>query len=520
MPSKKAQHSKDKMYLNPKEFAELWGGYKEKAKVPFNTLPYNHCALSFLPFEDPVCTKEGHVFDMKKVVPYIKKYGRNPVSGKPLKMQDLTATIWHKNVEGEYHCPVTFKVFSDRTHIVANGKSGHVYEYTTIDQLCRKTKSWKDLITGEPFSSADVIHINNPEDTTQRRVIEFYHVKQDQDVSGVEDTEKVRPSGAMERIFEEKRRIEEEVALQKADEAPSNPPPKTEEPEPKRTTHERFTSGAVAASFTCTAAPVAFNNELRQNTDEEERQITYDKVRKAKKKGYARLVTNFGNLNLELHCDIAPTACDNFIRHCNSGYYKDTKFHRLVRNFMMQGGDPEGTGKGGKSAFPGGDVFRDELDCRLKHEGPGVVSMANPGIRNTNKSQFFITFKSAHHCDLKHTVFGQVVGGKDILEVLNETETDTNDRPKKRIFIKDTIVFTNPFEDVQKEEVPKKIDTDAMWFNNKSDPMQNHKKRNATTVGKYMESKTKTILSTTEELEAAIPIKRKVLRTALDFSSF
>jgi len=186
----------------------------------------------------------------------------------------------------------------------------------------------------------------------------------------------------------------------------------------------------------------------------------------------------------------------------------------------MQGGDPEGTGKGGKSAFPGGDVFRDELDCRLKHEGPGVVSMANPGIRNTNKSQFFITFKSAHHCDLKHTVFGQVVGGKDILEVLNETETDTNDRPKKRIFIKDTIVFTNPFEDVQKEEVPKKIDTDAMWFNNKSDPMQNHKKRNATTVGKYMESKTKTILSTTEELEAAIPIKRKVLRTALDFSSF
>lgn len=87
-----------------------------------------------------------------------------------------------------------------------------------------------------------------------------------------------------------------------------------------------------------------------------------------------------------------PKTCDNFIRHCRSGYYTNTIFHRLIKNFMIQGGDPTGTGKGGVSAFEGGKEFDDELKTGLKHDIRGMLCMANSGP-NTNKSQFFIIFR-------------------------------------------------------------------------------------------------------------------------------
>jgi len=521
----KHKHHSDRLYLNAKEFAEFWGGYKDKSKLPFRTLPFNCCALSLQPFTDPVCTKDGHLYEIKNIVPYIKKYGKDPCDGKPLKIQDLHNLTFHKNSEGKFHCPVTFKEFTDNTHIVANRKSGHVYEYTTIDQLCRKTKSWKDLITGEAFSSSDLAHLNNPTDEKNRLVAQFVHVLENHQAIGVNSEKGIRSNDAMDRIFKEKRKKEDDAAAAEKAEAEvknaeNEKEKKVEAPPPKRSKHERFTSNEVAASFTSTSYTLKTNNALRDNTDEEERQLTYDKVRKAKKKGYARIVTNMGNLNIELHCDIAPTACDNFIRHSKSGYYNGTKFHRLIKNFMLQGGDPTGTGKGGESSFEGGDVFKDELDCRLKHDAPGILSMANQGIKNTNRSQFFITFREASHLDLKHTIFGRVVGGKDILKVMNEMETDKNDKPLRKISIVECCIFNNPFEEVMKEEPKKKDeDSDAMWFNNKSDPMQNHAKRNDTSVGKYI-SKTKSGLSEEEKIDAMIPVKRKQLRMELDFASW
>mmetsp|Transcript_30223 Transcript_30223/g.25815 ORF Transcript_30223/g.25815 Transcript_30223/m.25815 type:complete len:194 (+) Transcript_30223:55-636(+) len=115
--------------------------------------------------------------------------------------------------------------------------------------------------------------------------------------------------------------------------------------------HDLYTTGAAASSFTSTRMNLAYDNEYREMTDLEKRTILYDKVRKAHKKGYVALTLDHGRtLNLELHCDIAPQACDNFIKLCKSGYYNGLKFHRLIRNFMIQGGDPEGTGRGGRSA--------------------------------------------------------------------------------------------------------------------------------------------------------------------------
>ncbi|PIO52636.1 peptidyl-prolyl cis-trans isomerase, cyclophilin-type, partial [Teladorsagia circumcincta] len=116
------------------------------------------------------------------------------------------------------------------------------------------------------------------------------------------------------------------------------------------------------------------------------------------------LHTTAGDIKLELFCQECPKACENFLALCASGYYKDNIFHRNIKDFMVQTGDPTGTGKGGNSIW--GGPFEDELSVELRHEGRGTLSMANNGP-NTNKSQFFITYAKQPHLDLKYTVFGK-----------------------------------------------------------------------------------------------------------------
>merc|ERR1719401_2399948 len=101
----------------------------------------------------------------------------------------------------------------------------------------------------------------------------------------------------------------------------------------------------MAESFTSTVKALTTQNELRLQTEEEALQDLYDTVRKKKAKGYVRLITSEGMLNVELHADIAPRTSDNFLRLCEKDYYNNTVFHRLIHNFMIQGGDPTGTGK-------------------------------------------------------------------------------------------------------------------------------------------------------------------------------
>jgi peptidyl-prolyl cis-trans isomerase-like protein 2 len=102
----------------------------------------------------------------------------------------------------------------------------------------------------------------------------------------------------------------------------------------------------------------------------------------------------------------------------------------FIRNFMIQGGDPTGTGKGGQSIW--GKPFKDEFNSKLLHTGRGVVSMANSGP-HSNGSQFFILYKSAPHLNYKHTVFGRVVGGIDVLSVMDKVPIDDDDRPLVRL---------------------------------------------------------------------------------------
>jgi len=117
----------------------------------------------------------------------------------------------------------------------------------------------------------------------------------------------------------------------------------------------------------------------------------------------ATITTRHGNIRLKLHDDKAPQTVANFERLANSGFYDGLTFHRVIANFMIQGGCPKGTGTGGP-----GYTFDDEFHPDLKHDRPGVLSMANAGP-NTNGSQFFITHVATPWLDGKHSVFGQVI---------------------------------------------------------------------------------------------------------------
>ena len=123
----------------------------------------------------------------------------------------------------------------------------------------------------------------------------------------------------------------------------------------------------------------------------------------------AVIKTSKGDISLELFADDAPVTVANFVNLAKRGYYDGVTFHRVIANFMIQGGDPTGSGSGGP-----GYKFEDEFSSR-RHDGPGVLSMANAGPR-TNGSQFFITHRATPHLDGKHTVFGKVVEGQDIVD--------------------------------------------------------------------------------------------------------
>jgi len=128
----------------------------------------------------------------------------------------------------------------------------------------------------------------------------------------------------------------------------------------------------------------------------------------------ATIETNRGTIRIQLHADKAPRTVANLEKLAGEGFYDGLKFHRVIANFMIQGGCPEGTGRGGP-----GYTFADEFHPELKHGRPGVLSMANAGP-NTNGSQFFITHVATPWLDGKHSVFGQVIAGQDVVNKIKQ----------------------------------------------------------------------------------------------------
>jgi peptidyl-prolyl cis-trans isomerase-like protein 2 len=492
----KKRHSKDRLFITTTEHKYEWGGKKDPIKTPYSKLPYNCCALSLLPFENPICTKEGIIFDIVNILPFIKKYKKNPVNWEPLEAKDLVKLHIHKNDKGEYHDPVTYKVFTEHTHIVAIANTGNVYAYDTIEELNRQPKNWKDLLTDQPFSMKDVITIQDPKNLERRQVSNFQYIQKDIDLASLKGpqadvkdpnnfinqnsiTKKTlseleqkhpRPKPADDEEFKEplgkKLKTDVDVTdkkeinqLSKAPVAPKvgdkdavTPAQFVAEKIKKGLAHGKYTSGQVSTAFTSTAMDVSTDNSTRKLNEDEIRKAYVDIVKSKQLKGYMQILTNLGPLDLQIYCDYAPKTGENFLELCEKKYYNGTCFHRLVRNFVLQGGDPTGTGKGGDSIFGGN--FNDEFHPKLTHDRPGILSMANSG-KNTNKSQFFISLKACKHLDEKHSIFGEVVGGLVILEKINHIPCDAKEKPSKKIEILDTIVFTNPYRDAIKELLAK-----------------------------------------------------------------
>lgn len=138
------------------------------------------------------------------------------------------------------------------------------------------------------------------------------------------------------------------------------------------------------------------------------------------------LETNQGIIEVKLFPEVAPKAVDNFKKLVQKGYYNGLTFHRVIKNFMIQGGDPTGTGAGGESAF--GGYFEDEFKDGVSFDRPGLLAMANAGP-GTNGSQFFITTVPTPWLTKHHTIFGEVVTGMDIVHKIENTKADANDKP-------------------------------------------------------------------------------------------
>lgn len=144
------------------------------------------------------------------------------------------------------------------------------------------------------------------------------------------------------------------------------------------------------------------------------------------------LHTTLGDVHVRLYPEECPKTVENFITHCRNGYYDNLIFHRVIKGFMIQTGDPLGDGTGGQSIW--GNEFEDEFHKSLRHDRPFTLSMANAGP-NTNGSQFFITTVATPWLDNKHTVFGRVVKGMDVVQGIEKVKTDKNDKPYQDIKI-------------------------------------------------------------------------------------
>ncbi|KIH93696.1 peptidyl-prolyl cis-trans isomerase-like 2 [Sporothrix brasiliensis 5110] len=502
----------DKLYITHSEWAsaDSFGASKGAAGrsglatlpnhgAAFRRLPFNYCAASLQPFQNPVCTPDGTIFDAEVIAAWLDKQkpkpGTNPVTGAPLKASDLIKLNFARNdADGSHDLidPVTFKVFSDNTHIVAvrHGTYANVFAWDTIERMNVKPRMWLDLMDDAPFTRKDIITLQDPQNMTGRDMSQFQFVKDGKEAApapggqkGTDDADGEEGDGsvnvgALGRMGEKMLRAKEAVdKARRARDAggdvnrsastavartgsgngalAASSTTTTTTSNTSRSDLQRkpaynaatYTTGRAAASFTSTGLTPETSGERAVLSDEE----WMLKPRRIKNKGYARIETNVGHLNIALQTEFAPKAVWNFVRLAQTGYYRNVAFHRNIRNFMIQGGDPTGTGRGGTSIW--GKTFADELEGPLTHSARGVVSMANKG-KDTNSSQFFITYRAAKHLDRKHTIFGQVVDGLDVLDRMETAPVDKakGDRPIDDIVIHDVVVYVDPFDEFLSEK--------------------------------------------------------------------
>jgi len=180
-------------YLTSTEWVTLYGGKaagpsSSADELKFRRLPFDFCCLTLQPVDTPYSDQDGNIFELEPIIAFIKKFKKNPVTGKTLEAKDLFKVTFHKNAEGKYHCPVLFKTLTKQSHIVVVKSTSNVFSYEAVEQLNIKTKNWRDLLNSEPFERKDLITLQDPNNINKFNIAEFYHIKND--LKLVEDAEK------------------------------------------------------------------------------------------------------------------------------------------------------------------------------------------------------------------------------------------------------------------------------------------------------------------------------------------
>jgi peptidyl-prolyl cis-trans isomerase-like protein 2 len=374
-------------------------------------IPFHHCALSCTPCTAAWADSDGNIFDIASLVPHVKKHGTHPLTGAKCALSDFFEVNFGKDKDGNFECAGSQKRLTDRSKIVVIRNTGNVYLAETVEELNFKAKNLADLVTGEPFTRADVITIQDPDRPRRARKRE---AESGAGAGAPKKVAKTEPASST---------VESTINLRAGG-----------------STLQKIMAKMKAAGATSDAPPLVFTPSVPDKPDP----LVALAQKKVDSSAFVRISTTLGDLNLELFARDAPKACLNFLTLAGRGYYRNTVFHRLVPGFMIQGGDPTGTGRGGSSCF--GKDFEDEIKGNPNlHSQRGTVSMANKGA-NTNASQFFITFGPQPSLDAKHTVFGKVVGGIKVLDEMEKAERK-GERPVEPIIIHEVTVFVNPFDE-------------------------------------------------------------------------
>lgn len=431
----------DKLYITQSEWSTVYGGRnagkrRTEGAAAFKALPHDCCALTLAPFEEPVCTPRGTVFDRVHILPHLAAQGNvNPVDGTPLAPKDLLRIRFARSSDDTgsssggagYQCPVTLKRLTDHSHLVVNRGTGQVYSREGIEQLRdpREEGLFRDFFTDQPFALRDLITIQDPTDLAPRNIARFLHLQPSPEAVS-EAAAPERPTGA-----------------------------------------ERLVDSSLALTSTACAPRIHSASEL-ESADEQQQRRMFSAIRRPAK---VTVRTSLGDLHLELHAAKAPRTVFNFLALARSGRYVGQSFHRLIPGFVIQGGPSSSTSGAAPnlpeaahgpslaasattSARSGGSL---EFAPGLSHDSRGVVAMAS---KRGSTPQFYITLAPAKHLDRLYPIFGRVIGGWEALTAIEAVPVDEQARPRRPIAIQDVIIVTDPFEEYQAQE-RRRLDTKA-----------------------------------------------------------
>ena len=305
------------------------------------TLPFGCCALTFLPIqEDPVCirhnTKNGILFDATALIPFVRKYHMDPVTGDPLTTLDIISLQMEKNDEGRWQCPILNKVMTDSMKIIAiqtQPTTAHVYSWEAYQELNIKTKNYQDLMTGISFDpKKDVILLNDPDAAANpNNSSTTFHLSQQGRLFNRDTKPTIQHSLTATRVMNQlqlqsQSQLKQKQQLQITDNVSATTTTTTTTPQysAEAVTGYKATSGLASSSLTSTSTVLTNTNESRQATQEEILHAQFNHMNYRKSKGYCTLHTTLGDIGIELHCDITPRMCANFLGLADNGKYNNT----------------------------------------------------------------------------------------------------------------------------------------------------------------------------------------------------